>query len=131
MNELRNFIEIFRKDFRKDVTYDNIKSHKKPGLHLFSEKKHFWKNHRRGGQIVPPAILGLILFNKTEYTINDNDVFVTEHGLESKNQKKKQLRKEVKLLSMQLKMSLWLMVYSVLSNRINIVIKSRVKVYIE
>ena len=29
-NEFRKFNEIFR----KDVTYDNIKSHKKPGYHL-------------------------------------------------------------------------------------------------
>ena len=28
-NEVRNLNEIFR----KDVTYDNIKSHKKPGFH--------------------------------------------------------------------------------------------------
>ena len=41
MNELRNFNEIFR----KDVTYDNIKSHEKPGVHPFSEK-HFWKDYR-------------------------------------------------------------------------------------
>ena len=33
LSDLRNFNEIFR----KDVTYDNIKSHKKPGFHpLFS-----------------------------------------------------------------------------------------------
>ena len=29
LNDLRNFNEIFR----KDVTYDNIKSHKKPVFH--------------------------------------------------------------------------------------------------
>ena len=33
-----NFNEISR----KEVTYDNIKSHKKPSL----KKIHFWKNHR-------------------------------------------------------------------------------------
>ena len=54
MNELRNFIEIFRKDFRKDVTYDNIKSHKKPGLHLFSEKNIFGKT-TGGGSNCPPS----------------------------------------------------------------------------
>ena len=31
LNGLRNFNDIFR----EDVTYDNIKSHKKPGLHPF------------------------------------------------------------------------------------------------
>ena len=33
MNELKNLNEIFR----KDVTYDNIQSHKKQGFTLFSE----------------------------------------------------------------------------------------------
>ena len=32
LNELRNFYEILR----KDVTYNNIKSHKKPGIHPLS-----------------------------------------------------------------------------------------------
>ena len=39
LNELRNFNEIFK----EDVTYNNIKSHKKPGLHPFSEKHIFGK----------------------------------------------------------------------------------------
>ena len=33
MNDLRNFNELFR----KDMTYDNIKSHKKPRLHPLFE----------------------------------------------------------------------------------------------
>ena len=33
LNDLKNFNEIFR----KDVPYDNIKSHKKPGLWRLSE----------------------------------------------------------------------------------------------
>ena len=53
MNELGNFIEIFRKDFRKDVTYDNIKSHKKPGFHLFSEKNIFGKTTGGGDKLSP------------------------------------------------------------------------------
>ena len=40
LNDLRNLNEIFR----KDVRYDNIKSHKKPGFH-------------------PPAVLGLKQIN--------------------------------------------------------------------
>ena len=40
LNELRNFNEMFR----KHVTYDNIKSHKKTGLHAFSEKHNFTKS---------------------------------------------------------------------------------------
>ena len=38
-HEYRNFNVLFR----KDITYDNIKSHKKPGLHPFSEKIVFGK----------------------------------------------------------------------------------------
>ena len=45
LNEYRNLNEIFR----KDVTYDNIKSHTKTGLQSFSEKTHFWKNHSGEG----------------------------------------------------------------------------------
>ena len=45
LNDLRNFNEIFR----KDVTYDNIKSHKKPGLHPVPEKHIFGKITGGGG----------------------------------------------------------------------------------
>ena len=41
----RNFDEIFR----KDVTYDNIKSHKKAGLYRLSKKYIFGKT-TEGGQ---------------------------------------------------------------------------------
>ena len=40
-----NFTEIFR----KDVTYDNIKSHKKPGLHALSRKCISGKTTGEGG----------------------------------------------------------------------------------
>ena len=39
-NDLRNCNEIFR----KDVTYDNIKSHKKPGFHPLFRRHIFEKN---------------------------------------------------------------------------------------
>ena len=39
MNELRNFNEIFR----KDVTYDNIKGHKKVGFHPHFRRHIFGK----------------------------------------------------------------------------------------
>ena len=52
-----------------------------------------------------------------------------EHNLESKHHEKKLSRKEVKLqFTIQLKMSLSLMVYSLLLNRFNIAIKRRGKV---
>ena len=47
---MRNFNEIFR----KDVTYDNIKSHKKPGFHL-SVEDTFFEKPQRGGQIDLPS----------------------------------------------------------------------------
>ena len=49
---------------------------------------------------------------------------IMEPELERKHHRKKQLRKGIKSLSIQLKMSLSLMVYSVLLNRINIAFKS-------
>ena len=50
---MRNFNEIFR----KDVTYDNIKSYKKDRASHFSKKK---ENTCYGDQIDNPAVLGLI-----------------------------------------------------------------------
>ena len=44
-NNLRNFNEIFR----KDVPYDNFKSHKKPGFHPIFRRYNFQKS--QGGQI--------------------------------------------------------------------------------
>ena len=41
------------------MTYDNIKSHKKPGFHLSLEDTLSKKPWGEGGQIDPPAILGL------------------------------------------------------------------------
>ena len=43
---MRNFSEIFR----KDVTYDNIKSHEKPGLQPLSRRYIFEKNTGGGGE---------------------------------------------------------------------------------
>ena len=50
MNDLRNFNEIFR----KDVTYDNIKSHKKSWFHPLCRRYVFGKT-TDVGQITPPA----------------------------------------------------------------------------
>ena len=43
LNSLRNVNAIFR----KDMTYDNVKSHKKTGLQLFFEKHVFGKARGR------------------------------------------------------------------------------------
>ena len=54
LNDLRNINYIFR----EDVTYDNIKSHKKTGLHpLFS--RYIFRKTTKGDQIDPPVALGL------------------------------------------------------------------------
>ena len=52
LNDWRNFNEIFR----KDVTYDDIKSHKKPRLHPLSRRYIFGKTTEEG-QINPPSRL--------------------------------------------------------------------------
>ena len=50
------------KFFRKDVPYDNFKSHKKPGFHHLFRRYNFQKTTGEGGQIDPPsAVLGLSL----------------------------------------------------------------------
>ena len=53
---------------------------------------------------------------------------IMEHELERKHHEKKQLKKEIKSISIQLKMSLSMIIYSVLLNKINIAIRSRMKV---
>ena len=52
LHDLRNFNEIFR----KDVTYDNIKSYKKPEFHLLFRSCIFRKttgDGKGGGQVDP------------------------------------------------------------------------------
>ena len=64
---MRNLNEVLR----KDVTYDNIKSHKKPGLDPLSLsvslslclslslcKIHFWKNYRGRVKLIPQPFKG-------------------------------------------------------------------------
>ena len=55
LNDLRNFNEIFR----KDVTYDNIKSHKKLELHTLSRRYIFGKITKVGANrpISSPILL--------------------------------------------------------------------------
>ena len=56
MNNLRNFNEIFG----KNVTCDNVKSHKKAGLHLLSRKCNsgIIRGGGRGGgvKLTPPTL---------------------------------------------------------------------------
>ena len=60
---MSNFNEIFR----KDTTYDNIKSHKKVGLYPLSKRYIFRKTTRGGGRggFDPQAFLGLNLYSKS------------------------------------------------------------------
>ena len=53
---------------------------------------------------------------------------IMEHELERKHHEKEQLKKEIKSISIQLKMSLSMIIYCVLLNKINIAIRSRMKV---
>ena len=57
LSDLRNLNEIFR----KDVPYDNTKSHKKPGFILSLEDTFLKKPQRRSDW--PSAFLGLLLFS--------------------------------------------------------------------
>ena len=50
LHDLSNFKEIFK----KDVTYDNIKSHEKPVLHPLSRRYILAKTAGEEGQIAPP-----------------------------------------------------------------------------
>ena len=59
LNDLRNFNEFFR----KNVIYDNIKSHKKNRASPSLQKIQLWKNHREVGQIEPPLPLNLFSVN--------------------------------------------------------------------
>ena len=51
MSELRNC----NKNFMRDVTFDNIKSHKKPGLHTLSRRYIFGKTTGGGGVKLTPT----------------------------------------------------------------------------
>ena len=83
-----------------------------------------WQEH-----VLPTlATVQLSIQTKNNKLKNRIGRIIVNHELESKHHEKKLLRKKIKSLSIQLKMSVSLMVYSVLLNRINITIKSRVKV---
>ena len=58
MDELRNFNEIFR----EDVTYHNIKNHKKPGLYPLSKRCIFGKPQKGECQIDPTPLIHSKLF---------------------------------------------------------------------
>ena len=46
-SNIKSLLSFERSEFRKEMTYNNTKSHKKPGLHPRS-RKNIWKNHRWG-----------------------------------------------------------------------------------
>ena len=53
---------------------------------------------------------------------------IVEHELERKHHEKKQLKKEIKSISIQIKITLSMIIYSVLLNKISTAIRSRMKV---
>ena len=55
LNDLKNFNEISR----EDATYDNIKSHKKAGLHPLFRRYSFRKTTGDSIEPSPPVFLGL------------------------------------------------------------------------
>ena len=59
LNDLMNFNEIFR----KDVTYANIKSHKKPEFHTPFKGYIFEKNHRGGVNLTPSLFRVNLLYS--------------------------------------------------------------------
>ena len=79
LNDLRNCNKIFR----KDVTYDNAKSHKKPRFHpLF---RRYTKNHR-GGQIYPhsistPTVLGLSDIKTAVMSLDDYSQWISVYWI--------------------------------------------------
>ena len=53
-------IETFQRNFRKDVTYDHIKSHqKKPGLHPLSLSRRSIFGKTAGGQFNEMSFLSM------------------------------------------------------------------------
>ena len=43
----------FQRNAQENVTYDNLKSHKKPGLHPLSRKQNFGKKQTGGVKLTP------------------------------------------------------------------------------
>ena len=58
-------MQNFNETFRKDVSYDNIRSPKKQGFTVSLEAAFFKKP--LGAQIDPLAFLGLTIFNNFKY----------------------------------------------------------------
>ena len=54
------------------MIYDNIKSHKKPGLYCFSEKTFFWK--------IDPQPLGMRIVSTTKRERVNNKIETENNG---------------------------------------------------
>ena len=57
-SNIKSLLSFERSEFRKEMTYNNTKSHKKPGLHPRSRKNIFGKT-TGGSQIDLTVFLGL------------------------------------------------------------------------
>ena len=62
----------FNETFRKNVTYDNTKSHQKSGLHPRSRKHNFEKTTGRGFKLTPPPLTLFRVEPKNTKTPKDN-----------------------------------------------------------
>ena len=70
---MMNFYQIFR----KNLSYDNIKSHQKSGLHALSRKHNFGKITGRECQIDPTTFVGLErTFNTTDRRLDTIKIFL-------------------------------------------------------
>ena len=69
MKNLTNFNEIFR----KDVTYDNIKSQRKPGFYPLFRRYIFRKATDRGEIAPPPAVFGLSTAKFRSFVKNNSE----------------------------------------------------------
>ena len=73
LNDLRRFNKIFR----KVLAYDNIKSHKKPGIHPLSRKCIFGKTTGEGVKLPPPSSPSLFRVKGLNWMIKwNNNMFL-------------------------------------------------------
>ena len=64
---LHVFWTPFNAIFKKDLTYDNVKSHKNSRFHWLFGKTHFSNNHREGVKLTTKVVLGLNFYQTSLY----------------------------------------------------------------
>ena len=93
LTNLRNFNETVR----KDVTYDNIKSHKKTGCYRISEEHIFGKTKREGGKLTSPSLfrvnINLKCVNSPFLTICRNLKLLDNSNINTSDKRSKTIHK--------------------------------------